>query len=202
MATCISRLVALRFTFAMQQNAKMHRALQEDDEARAHETLAAQAERWKIHCGELTEQFEVALTQEVSEKERDIDDLSAKFIEASEKLEQRDIWWQQEGSTAREAREVEPIDRQNPEGLTTIAEEERQHQPTTHFVQSQPTIPRIFAAASSAKVCSQNFPRRANESDESSHTSMDLQAVPTCAAPTTPPSARKHTPTTMPSAPP
>ena len=94
----------------LQQNARMHR-----------ETLAA-PEPWKIHCDELTEQFNaerLELTQQISDKERDIDDLSAKFIEASEKLEQWDIWWQ-EGSTAQVAREVEPIDRQHPEGLTTI----------------------------------------------------------------------------------
>ena len=75
--------------------------------------------------------------ERVSELERDMDELSAKYIEASEKLEQWDIWWQ-EGST--NAREAESIDR-HPEGLTTIAEEERRSQPTTPFVQSQPSIP-------------------------------------------------------------
>ena len=190
----------------LQENARMHRTLHENEEARAHETLSLQASQWKIHCDELTEQFNAERlkpTQKISEKERDMDDPSAKFIEASEKLDQWDIWWQQEGSTAREAKEVQPIDRQNPEGLTTIAEEERRPQPTTPFVQSQFVIPQEFLPPPlPPKFAHKNFPRRANESDESSHTGMDPQAVPTFAAPTTPPSAHKHTPTTMPSAPP
>ena len=93
-----------------------------------------------------------------------------------------------------------PIDRQ-PEGLKPIIEEERQQQPTTPFVIAQPTIPQEFLPPPlPPKFAHKNFPKRANESDESSHTGMDSQAVPTF-APTTPPSARKHTPPHMPSAP-
>ena len=130
-----------------------------------------------------------------------MDELSAKYIEVSEKLEQWDLWWQ-EASTIWNAREAENTGIY-PEGLKTIAEEERRPQPTTPFVQSQPTIPQEFLPPPlPPKFAHKNFPKRANESDESSHTGMDPQAVPTFAAPTTPPSAHKHTPPTMTSAPP
>ena len=172
------------------------------EEARVHETLAAQAERWKIHCDELTQQCDAAIAEyaeRVSEMERDMDELSAKYIEVSEKLEQWDLWWQ-EGST--NAQEAEQID-QHPEGLKTIAEEERISQPTTPVVQRQPIIPQEFLPPPlPPKFAHKNFPQRANKSDESSYTSMDPQAVPTFAAPTTPPSAHKHTPPAMTSAPP
>ena len=130
--------------------------------------------------------------------ERDIDDLSAKFIEASEKLEQWENWWK-EGSM--DAREAEPIARQQ-DGLRTISEEERQSQPTTPFVLSQPTIPQEFLPPPLLpKFAHINFfIRRANESDESSHTGMEPQAMPTFAS-TTPPSAHKHPPLAVPSAP-
>ena len=126
--------------------------------------------------------------------ERDLDELSAKYIEASDKLEQWDIWWQ-EGST--NTREAEPIDQQT-EGLKPIIEEERQQQPTTPFVIAQPTIPQEFLPPPlPPKFAHINFPKRANESDESSHTGMDPQAIPAF-APTTPPSVHKHTLPAMP----
>ena len=180
----------------------MHRELRANDEARAQEVLAAQAERWKIHGDELTQQCDAGMAEyaeRVSEMERDMDELSAKYIEVSETLEQWDLWWQ-EGST--NAREAETIDI-HPEGLTPIAEEERRSQPTTPFVQSQPTIPQEFLPPPlPPKLAHKNFRERANKSDESSHTGMDPQAVPTFAAPTTPPSAHKHTTPAMMSAPP
>ena len=173
----------------LQQNARMHREMHENEEARAHETLAAQAERWKIHCDALTQQRDAGMAEyaeRVSEMERDMDELSAKYIEVSEKLEQWDLWWQEASTNAREA-ETAGI---YPEGLTTIAEEERRPQPVTPIVQSQPTIPQEFLPPPlPPKFAHKNFPERANRSDESSHTGMDPQAVPTFAAPTTPPSA-------------
>ena len=45
----------------LQQNARMHREMHENEEARVHETLAAQAERWKIHCDALTEQCDAGM---------------------------------------------------------------------------------------------------------------------------------------------
>ena len=45
----------------LQQNARMHREMHENEEARVHETLAAQAERWKIHCDALTQQCEAGM---------------------------------------------------------------------------------------------------------------------------------------------
>ena len=184
----------------LQRNAKLHRERHANEEARAHETLAMQASQWKIHCDELTQQCDAETARDaekVSEMERDLDDLSSKFIEASEKLEQWENWWK-EGST--DAQVSEPIDRQQ-EGLKPIIEEERQQQPTTPFVMAQPTIPQEFLPPPlPPKFAHKNFPKWANESDESSHTGMDSQAVPTF-APTTPPSAHKHTPQAMPSAP-
>ena len=175
----------------LQQNARMHREMHENEEARAHETLAAQAERWKIHCDALTQQCDAGMAsyaERVAEMERDMDELSGKYIEASEKLEQWDLWWQEASTQAREAETTV----RHPEGLTTIAEEERRPQPVTPFVQSQPTIPQEFLPPPlPPKFAHKNFPERASESDESSHTGMDPQALPTF-APTTPPSAPKH----------
>ena len=133
--------------------------------------------------------------------ERDMDALSAKGNRGHQLvyLDAHGICWFPDGST--NAREAETIDRR-PEGLTTIAEEERRSQPITPFVQSQPTIPQEFLPPPlPPKFAHKNFPKRANESDESSHTGMDPQAIPTF-APTTPPSAHKHTPPAMTSAPP
>ena len=73
----------------LQENAKMHQELHANEEARTHETLAMQASQWKTHCDELTQQFEAERLEHVeniSGMERDIDDLSSKFTEASEKL--------------------------------------------------------------------------------------------------------------------
>ena len=67
-----------------------------NEETRVHETLAMQASQWKSHCEELTQQYEAQVAQDaerISEMERDLDDLSSKFIEASEKLEQWESWW-------------------------------------------------------------------------------------------------------------
>ena len=180
----------------------MHREMHDREEARVHETLAAQAEQWKIHCDQLTQQCDAGMAsyaERVAELERDMDELSAKYIEASEKLEQWDLWWQESSMNAREAENSGTY----PEGLTTIAEEERQPQPVTPIVQSQPTIPQEFwPPPLPPKFAPKNFPERAHRSEESSHTGMDSQAVPTFAAPTTPPSAHKHTATAMTSAPP
>ena len=85
----------------LQQDQKLRREWQTNHEARAHETLAMQASQWKSHCEELTQHYDaqVALDAErISEMERDLDDLSSKFIDASEKLEQWETWWK-EGST-------------------------------------------------------------------------------------------------------
>ena len=176
----------------LQQNAKMHRERHANEEARAHETLAMQASQWKIYCDELTQQCNAETAryaEKVSEMEQDLDDLSSRFIDASEKLEQWENWWK-EGST--DAQAAEPIDRQQ-EVLKPIIEEERQQQPTPPFVMALPTIPQEFLPLPlPPKFAHKNFPKRANESDESNHTGMDSQAVPTF-APTTPP---------MPSAPP
>ena len=137
----------------LQQNARMHREMHENEEARVHEALAAQAERWKIHCDELTQQCDAG---RVSEMERDMDELSAKYIEVSEKLEQWDLWWQEASTNAREA-EITGI---YPEGLTTIAEEERRPQPVTPIVQSQPTIPQEFLPPPlPPKFAHKNFPK-------------------------------------------
>ena len=138
------------------------------------------------------------MLRELLKMERDMDELSGKYIEASEKLEQWDLWWQEASTQAREAETTV----RHPEGLTTIAEEERRQQPVTPLVQSQPTIPQEFLPPPlPPKFAHKNFPERANESDESSHTGMDPQALPTF-APTTPPSAPKHIPPAMTSAPP
>ena len=95
---------------------------------------------------------------------------------------------------------AEPIDRQQ-EVLKPIIEEERQQQPMTPNVMAPPTIPQEFLPPPlPPKFAHKNFPKRANESDESSHTGMDAQAVPTF-APTTPPSGHKPTQPSMPSAP-
>ena len=186
----------------LQKNVRMHREMHENEEARVHETLAAQAEQWKIHCDALTQQCDAGMAQyaeRIAELEREIEELSGKYIETSEKLEQWDLWWQESGTQAREA-ETSGL---CPEGLETIGEEERRSQPTTPFVQSQPTIPQEFLPPPlPPKFAPKNFPERANRSDESSHTGMDSQAVPTFAAPTTPPSAPKHTPPAMTSSPP
>ena len=145
----------------------------------------------EIHCDALTQQCDAGMAsyaERVAEMECDMDELSGKYIEASEKLEQWDLWWQEASTQAREAETTV----RHPEGLTTIAEEERRSQPTTAFVQSQPTIPQEFLPPPlPPKFAHKNFPERANESDESSHTGMDPQALPTF-APTTPPSAPKH----------
>ena len=94
----------------LQENARTHREMQTNDEARVHKILAAQAERWKTHCDELTQQCDAGMAEyaeRVSEMERDMDELTAKYIEASEKLEQWDLWWQEGSTNAREA-EVPP----------------------------------------------------------------------------------------------
>ena len=185
----------------LQENARTHRAMHENEKARVHETLAAQAEQWKIHCDQLTQQCDAGMAsyaERIADMERDMDELSAKYIEASEKLEQWDLWWQEASTQAREAETTV----RHPEGLTTIAEEERRPQPVTPFAQSQPTIPQEFLPPPlPPKFAHKNFPGRANESDESSHTDMDPQALPTF-APTAPPSVPKHIPTAMTSAPP
>ena len=144
----------------LQENARMHREMHENEEARAHETLAAQAERWKTHCDQLTQQRDAGMAEyaeRVSEMERDMDELSAKYIEVSEKLEQWDLWWQEASTNAREAETIDT----HPEGLTTIAEEERRPQPTTPICTvSAYYSARVFASASSAKVRSQKFPEK------------------------------------------
>ena len=187
----------------LQQNEKLRREWQAHHGARAHETLAVQASQWKSHCEELTQQYDAQVARDAertSEMERDLDDLTSKFIDASEKLEQWETWWK-EGSTGQmDAQVAEPIDRQQ-EGLKPIIEEERQQQPMTPNVMAPPTIPQEFLPPPlPQKFAHKNFPKRANESDESSHTGMDAQAVPTF-APTTPPSGHKPTQSTMPSAP-
>ena len=45
----------------LQQNARMHREMHDREEARVHETLAAQAEQWKIHCDQLTQQCDAGM---------------------------------------------------------------------------------------------------------------------------------------------
>ena len=57
----------------------MHRETHANEEARAHETLAMQASQWKIHCDQLTQQFEterLERAENISGMERDLDDLS------------------------------------------------------------------------------------------------------------------------------
>ena len=166
----------------------MHDERHANEEARVHETLSLQAERWKIHCDELNHQFEaerLELTEEISLKERDIDELSAKFIEASEQLEQWEYWWKERSTDKSEAK---PIDH-HLEGLKPIIEEELQQQPTTPFVLSKPSIPQEFLPPPlPPKFAHISFPRRANESEGSGHTGTDPQAMPTF-APTTPPSS-------------
>ena len=79
----------------LQENAKMLRELHANEEPRVHETKAMQTSQWKIHCDELTQQFEAERlehVEQISGMERDTDDLSSKFIEASEKLEQWETW--------------------------------------------------------------------------------------------------------------
>ena len=83
----------------LQENARMHREMHANEEARAHETLAMQASQWQTHCGQVTQQYDAEMAEcaeKVSKMERDLDELSAKYIEASEKqqkLEQWDTWW-------------------------------------------------------------------------------------------------------------
>ena len=111
----------------LQENARMHRAMHENEQARVHETLAAQAEQWKIHCDALTQQCDAGMAEyaeRIAELEREIEELSGKYIETSEKLEQWDLWWQESGTQVREA-ETSGL---CPEGLETIAEEERRPQ--------------------------------------------------------------------------
>ena len=65
-----------------------------EKEARAHGTLALQASQWQTHCDKLTQQYDAEMAEcaeKVAEMERDLDELSAKCIEASEKLEHWDI---------------------------------------------------------------------------------------------------------------
>ena len=189
----------------LQQDEKLRREWHTNEEARVHETLAMQASQWKSHCEELTQHYDaqVALDAErISEMERDLDDVSSKFIDASEKLEQWENWWNRDAQVAEPIDRQEPVDRQL-EVLRPIIEEERQQQPMTPNVMAPPTIPQEFLPPPlPPKFAHKNFPKRANESDESSHTGMDPQAVPTFAAPTTPPSAPKHIPPAMTSAPP
>ena len=191
----------------LQQNQNLRREWQATHEARAQETLAMQASQWKSHCEELTQHYNALVAQDaerVSEMERDLDDVSSKLIDASEKLEQWESWWK-EGSL-RDAQVVEQIDRQEPierqhEVLGPIIEEERQQQPMTPIVMAPPTIPQEFLPPPlPPKFAHKNFPKRANESDESSHTGMDAQAIPTF-APTTPLSGHKTTQPSMTSAP-
>ena len=152
-----------------------------------------QASQWKIHCDELTQHCNAETAryaEKVSEMEQDLDDLSSRFIETSEKLEQWENWWKEGSTGSTDAQAAEPIDRQQ-EVLKPIIEEERQQQPTTPFVMAPPPIPQeLLPPPLPPKFAHKNFPKRANESDESSHTGMDSQAVPTF-APTTPPSAHK-----------
>ena len=59
----------------LQENTKIHHQRHANEEARAHETLAMQALQWKIHCDELTQQFEaerLEYAEQISVKERDI----------------------------------------------------------------------------------------------------------------------------------
>ena len=71
----------------LQQNAKIaSRKRHANEEARAHETLAMQASQWQTHCDQLTQQCDAEMAEyaeKVSEMERDLDELSAKYIEAS-----------------------------------------------------------------------------------------------------------------------
>ena len=69
---------------------KLRREWHTNQEARAHETLAMQASQWKIHCEELTQQCDAETAryaERISEMERDLEDVSSRYIEASEKLE-------------------------------------------------------------------------------------------------------------------
>ena len=125
-------------------------------------------------------------------RERDIDELSAKFIEASEKLEQWENWWK-EGSTDKS--EAEPIDHRL-EGLKPITEEERRQQPTTPFKLAKHSVPQEFLPPPLPPKFA--HPRRANESEGSSHTGVVSQAMPTF-APTTLTSVQNPTMAPMPS---
>ena len=82
----------------------------------------------------------IAKCMRMRKMERDMDELSGKHVEASEKLEQWDLWWQEASTQAREAEGRV----RDPEGLTTIAEE-RRPQPVTPLEQSQPPPPPKFA---------------------------------------------------------
>ena len=187
----------------LQQDQKLRLEWHTNEEARAHETLAMQASQWKSHCEELTQHYDAQVAQDaerISEMERDLDDLSSKFIDASEKLEQWESWWKEGSLRQMDAQVAEPIDRQH-EVLGPIIEEERQQQPMTPIVMAPPTIPQEFLPPPlPPKFAHKNFPKRANESDESSHTGMDAQAMPTF-APTTPLSGHKPTQPSMTSAP-
>ena len=136
----------------------MHREMHENEQARVHETLAAQASQWQTHCDQLTQQYDAGMAsyaERVAELERDMDELTGKYIEASEKLEQWDLWWQESGTQAREAENSGTY----PEGLTTIAEEERQPQPThSNCTVTAYYSAGVFATTSSTKVRSQKFP--------------------------------------------
>ena len=181
----------------LQQDQKLRREWQTNHDARIQEALAMQASQWKSHCEELTQHYDALVAQNaerVSEMERDLDDVSSKLIDASEKLEQWESWWSSDAQVA------EPIERQQ-EVLGPIIEEERQQQPMTPNVMAPPTIPQEFLPPPlPPKFAHKNFPKRANESDESSHTGMDAQAIPTF-APTTPLSGHKPTQPSMTSAP-
>ena len=112
-----------------------------------------QASQWKSHCEELTQHYDAQVAQDaerISEMERNLDDVSSKFIEASEKLEQWESWWNSDAQVA------EPIERQH-EVLGPIIEEERQQQPMTPIVMAPPTIPqefcrRLFRQSSLTKI--------------------------------------------------
>ena len=181
----------------LQQDEKLRREWQTNHDARIQEALAMQASQWKSHCEELTQHYDALVARDaerISEMERDLDDVSSKLIEASEKLEQWESWWSSDAQVA------EPIERQQ-EVLGPIIEEERQQQPVTPIVMAPPTIPQEFLPPPlPPKFAHKNFPKRANESDESSHTGMDAQAIPTF-APTTPLSGHKPTQPSMTSAP-
>ena len=105
-----------------------------------------QTSQWKSHCKHLKREEERQIFEvQVAEKDREIDELSTKDIEAAVQLEHWESWWQ-EGSTDKVERQ-EPID-----------------EPSTPFVISQPsTQQQFFATTSSAKVRSQTFPKGTND---------------------------------------
>ena len=141
----------------LQKNARMHREMHENEEARVHETLAAQASQWQTHCDQLTQQYDAGMAsyaERVADLERDMDELTGKYIEASEKLEQWDRWWQESGTQAREA-ETSGLCRK---GLRQLQRRNGDRSRLLHLYSLSLLFRRNFATTSSTKVRSQKFP--------------------------------------------